>query len=99
MYKPPKRKKIKGEWWTTKWKWNLLTDSGEPCWGLCDPIDRTIWLDRLCPKDMIELVYVHEEGHALLYELCIMLPEDIEEAVVEGYARHLVSTYKMRPTK
>ena len=98
-FKVPKKKFIKGEVWTTKYKWNLRCDDGDPCWGLCDQPDRVIWLDRMTVEDEKLPVYLHEEGHALIHEMGIMLPEEIEEILVEAFARHFSKTYDMRPKK
>ena len=99
MYKPPKSKMIKGEKWITRWKWNLKDDDGNECYGLCEHKTRTIWLDRMIPKDMVQNVYFHEELHAVIHELCVPLKADIEESIVEGIERYVMKNYKLRPIK
>lgn len=99
MIKIPKSKVILGEKWKVSWKWRLVDEDGNECYGLCDFKNRVIFLDRSIPKDMRLQVFFHEELHALFHELCIGLHRDIEESIVEGVERYVFKNYKVRFVK
>lgn len=97
--KLPKYRTILGKKWKIRFKWNLRCDDGHKVDGLCDFKNRYIWLDRLLPKDERFQVFLHEEFHAVLHELCFNQLEassDAQEIVCEGLSRWMVETYDIK---
>lgn len=94
--KLPRVKTIKGEKWKVRMASNLRDDSGNECWGLCAYSKREIFIDKTCPLNMREQVFFHECLHALIHEVCIDLPFEIEEAIVENIERWTFKNYSLK---
>lgn len=100
--KIPKRRNVFGTVYKTAYKWRLQDDSGHLCEGLCDLDEKIIYLDRSVPETKRAQVYLHEELHAVIFELGLhltSLSSDAEEVLVQGIARHILETYSLREQK
>ena len=63
---------ILGQPWKVK-RVKKLEHEGEPCFGLCDPDERTIYIKSGITKLQAERVFWHEYTHARLYESGVTL--------------------------
>jgi Zn-dependent peptidase ImmA (M78 family) len=63
----PKTFAINGSIWNVEYKWNL-TYNKQPVDGLCDPVSKTIFIDRSLSKEDKFWTFVHEWMHAVLEE-------------------------------
>jgi len=68
----------------------------EKAMGLTD--GNAIIICETCPKHFIMEVLLHEMGHALLFRLGLhntSLPLDLEEIIVDNYARMMLEVFKI----
>lgn len=88
--KIPKTFQVKGKTWSVEYKWKLSDPEFGPCHGLCDPDKRIIYIDRLQPQEEKVKTFIHELGHAILFEShlneCGGVEGFVEEVIVSAYA-------------
>ena len=80
--------------------YNVITQPLTPgIAGLCDPIDKTIYIDSSC--DFMETL-LHEIGHAYIHEVALdqVISADIQEIIVENFAQVLKTLFdiKVKPS-
>lgn len=99
--KIPSKIIIKGKIWQVSYKWRLHDKELGECNGLTDWEERTIWLDRLLPKDEKAKVILHEIIHIVLDEH--HLHEDggiqskfVEEVICAGVAEVLLEIFNIK---
>lgn len=94
----PKSILVKGKRWKVAYKWNLKDDHENPCDGVCDTTNRTIFLDRALPKTERPQTFLHELIHAVVYELHLntSFPDEVEEVLAEGLSQYFLEIFTMR---
>lgn len=85
---PPKVIEFMGKTFTIAVTKDLHNQKQEPCWGLFDADNRTIYLDSACP-DWREILY-HELMHACFSLTAVnqFLSEELEESLVRILQEH-----------
>lgn len=98
--KIPKTIKIKGKPWSIEYKWRLHDETHGLCDGLCDPSTRTIFLDRLLPKEDKPTVFLHELIHAILHEAHLHeaggVDGFVEEAICSSVADCFMDLFELK---
>lgn len=90
-----KKKNILGKWVT------YLTDILEPrgYYGLYDPEESTITLDKNLKGNLKKHIQLHEEFHAVFERLSLnrtSISHDIQEVIVDGLALFVVEHYDVK---
>lgn len=100
MNKIPTEFEVKGKTWKVEYKWRLEEPGIGQCNGLCDFSKRTIYIDRLLPKEDKPKVFLHELGHAILHEAHLHeqggIDGIVEEVAVDAYADTLISLFDLK---
>lgn len=98
--KIPKEFYIKGKLWRVEYKWRLHDPEHGLCNGLCDFDARTIYIDRLIPKEDKAGVFLHEYIHAVLHEAHLHesggIAGIIEEVVCASISEAFTSNFNLK---
>lgn len=94
--KIPSELKIKGETWKVSFEKRLAL-SGELLDGLTDNRARTIQIAKSLKGFDRDHTFLHEYLHACIHELHADLDIGTEEVLVDGIAKCLLDTFRMRP--
>lgn len=95
--KLPRKKKIKGNIWRILEIDQPIDDDMEPCWGLCDYVNRIIYIKKKLSKDSKLATYLHEVLHASLHEIALDLGHKEDERVVLELEKILLGLFKIVP--
>lgn len=96
----PKEVSILGHTWIISYKWNL-TFKKQKIAGLCEPLTRTISIDRALTKEEKTATFMHEFMHAVLYEYQIghnhhRISMAKEESLIEALESEILDKFKLR---
>lgn len=88
--------KIKGQRYKIK---HVQLIENEGLYGKCDFKNRFILIDENLKDDDFKSTFIHEIGHALLFEIgmCQAIHMDLHEIIVENYANELLKHFKIVP--
>lgn len=99
----PKTFQVKGKTWSVKYEFKLNDPEHGPCVGLCDPDKRIIYIDRLLPPDEKAKTFLHELGHAILFESHLNesggVEGFVEEVIVSAYADAFYELFDIKMRK
>lgn len=73
-----------------------LVYRNNPCFGLCDYENRTIYIDEALKGEMLSITFQHETIHASCYELGLGLSPKKEERLADGLSKITHQLFKLK---
>lgn len=87
---------VYGQEWDIKFKTPVI-EEGVRAYGLCDPFDKTIYIDSTLDDEYTSLTLLHELFHAYFRRMGMInsgVSHEVEEIIAEQFSQLLTENFK-----